>query len=798
MFWRCFKYLFILFCFSSVGILSAQGQSNKHTDACTVGFNIRLHNNRYFAEIPDSLLGRYFLIVSRLSKSAVGVNRILGSPYGGLAGDKIGSGVISFEKTVPGKILLKQISFSDRCTDSSENGLYHSFTNSNNQGIYACFANLASTVNAHTSIIDITELLTGDNSLLFFDEISRNGLKIQAFQPGQSAVTSIFNFPKRIRIESLKTFSFSRPDPVFITVNKSGFVSFGISTTLLLLPKEPMRPRYADNRVDYFTVTVKDYDINPQAIEARKMITRWRLEPNERDLEKYKRGELVEPKKPIVFYIDPATPKKWVPYLIRAVDNWQPAFEQAGFKNAIYARPAPTALEDPGWSLADAGYSTIVYQATEERDASYSTIVDPRSGEIVESHIKLFHGLQSMVRDQYLIQASPSDPGARRMIFDDSLMGSLISYEVSHEVGHALGFPHNWGASTAIPVENLRDKKWVEMNGYTPSIMDYSRFNYVAQPEDSVRGKGLLPRIGNYDKWAIEWGYRFLDPGTTQAAEADSLNRWILQKAGIRELWSGGERDGDDPRVQTEDIGDDAMKGSAYGIKNLQFVLSHLPEWTSAKGKDYSELAGLYQQLLLQFETYMFHVARNIAGIYGTPKTTDQAGNIYVDVPKDIQENAVDFLNAQLFRTPEWLIDTFVARRTNLNPAELVSKRQTDLLSNLISVQTFKKLALAELRSGEKVFTISNLLNDLRRGIWGELYANTVTTIYRQNLQRTYILDLVAMLEPAADEFTGYVISQAVKVELKSLKVGIDNKISACKEKIEKSHFLTMSELVSQ
>jgi hypothetical protein len=328
-------------------------------------------------------------------------------------------------------------------------------------------------------------------------------------------VEGVRSYPINIEITAVKTYSRSATPPTAGgggggggAATQGGNMTVEINSSLVLLPKTPMQPRYFDPRVGFFAMGYTDYDLNPQGVKSISMVKRWRLEPKEEDMEKYKRGELVEPKKPIIFYIDPATPAKWVPYLIQGVNDWQVAFEKAGFKNAIIAKRAPTKQEDSSWSLDDARNSAIVYKPSSVPNASGPSISDPRSGEIMESHINWYHNVMELLRDWYFIQCSPLDPEARKMVFNDELMGQLIRFVSSHEVGHTIGLRHNHGSSSTVPVENLRNKSWVEANGHTPSIMDYARFNYVAQPEDKISQVGLFPRIGDYDKWAFAWVYK--------------------------------------------------------------------------------------------------------------------------------------------------------------------------------------------------------------------------------------------------------------------------------------------------
>jgi ribosomal protein S18 acetylase RimI-like enzyme len=392
----------------------------------------------------------------------------------------------------------------------------------------------------------------------------------------------------------------------------AGAVTLGLNTSILLLPKTPMKRRFFDKRVGFFADNYTVFSDSQQKVEDQTFAVRYRLEPKQEDLEKYKRGELVEPQKQIVYYIDPATPKQWRKYLIDGVNDWQKAFEQAGFKNAIVGKEWPE--NDSAMSLEDARYSVIRYFASDIENAYGPNVHDPRSGEILESHVGWYHNVMKLVHDWYMVQAAAVDPKARKMKFDDELMGQLIRFVSSHEIGHTLGLRHNMGSSSKTPVEKLRDKVWVEAHGHTASIMDYARFNYVAQPEDNISEAGLFPRIGDYDKWAIQWGYAYSD--ANEEADKKASNKLIIDSlAKNPRLWFGGEGGNSDPRAQTEDLSDNAVKASEYGIKNLKHILAKLPEWTKEEGDKYDNLSQMYSQITGQFSRYMVHVLRNIGGV---------------------------------------------------------------------------------------------------------------------------------------------------------------------------------------
>ena len=646
-------------------------------------FNVYKQDDRFFVEIPDQLLGRDILVVSRMSKAAAGMR----AGMFGFGGDQINENVIRFEKGPNNRIFLKNISFAERSKDSTQ-PMFISVMNSNIQPIAAAFDIKAFSKGNNGSVLDLTDYINGDNDILFFDAGLKSQVKLGGAQPDRSYIQDVRSYPANLDIKTVKTYSKSGSSPMpGMPPAGGGFATVELNSSLVLLPLVPMQPRYFDPRVGYFATSLTDFDADPQGVKRLTMITRWRLEPKAEDMEKFRKGELVEPKKPIVFYIDPATPVKWRKYLIQGVNDWQSAFEQAGFKNAIFAKMAPTPAEDSTWSLEDARFSAIVYKPSDVPNASGPHVHDPRSGEILESHINWYHNVMRLLRNWYFIQASPNDERARKMQFDDELMGELIRFVSSHEVGHTLGLRHNFGSSSTYPVEKLRDKEWVKKNGHAASIMDYARFNYVAQPGDGISGADLYPRINYYDKWAIEWGYKAI-PGKDADSEKATLNQWTINRLQDKKFWFGTETNPDDPRSQNEDLGDNAMKASAYGVKNLQRIMPNLMAWTRQENEGYGTLSELYNEVVGQYSRYMGHVAKNVAGIYETPKTVEQAGAVYEIVPKATQKEAVQFLQAQLFTTPTWLLNKDILSRLNGNPASIIQGRQDAVLGRLLSVGT--------------------------------------------------------------------------------------------------------------
>jgi hypothetical protein len=705
-------------------------------------FQVHKIDDRYFFEIGDSLLGRDILIVNRLSKASAGMR----NGFFGYAGDQIGQSVIRFDKGPNNKLFLRNISYAEYARDSTS-PMFTAVNKSNVQPISASFDIRAFSKDSSGIVIEMTDYINSDNDVLYFNGAIKSTMRIGGQQSDKSYISSVRAYPLNIEIAAVKTYSRlagglgAQGGPT-----GSSNITVELNSSFILLPQTPMQPRYFDPRVGYFAIGYTDFDINPQGVEAIRLIQRWRLEPRKEDLEKYRRGELVVPEKPIVFYIDPATPKKWIPYLIQGVNDWQSSFEKAGFKNAIVGKLAPTKSEDPEWSLEDARYSAIVYKPSDIANASGPRISDPRSGEIMESHINWYHNVMELIHNWYFIQCAPVDTAARKMIFDDELMGQLIRFVSSHEVGHTLGLRHNYGSSSTIPVEKLRDKAWVEANGHTPSIMDYARFNYVAQPEDHVGRAGLFPRIGDYDKWAIEWGYKLLPQFKSAETEQSFLNSWVIEKLKDNRLWFGTETNPDDPRSQREQVGDDAMKGSMYGIRNLQRIVPNLIEWTKEPNKDYSNLREMYSTLTGQFSQYMAHVVKYVGGIMETPRTVEEKGAVYEVVPKAKQKEAVEFLNRQLFNTPAWLINNDIFNRTGGNALTTIGTLQDNILNRLLSTGTLTKLIDAEAELGSRAYSITELFNDLENGIWSELPAKKRIDVYRRNLQKSYVEILEGLL----------------------------------------------------
>jgi hypothetical protein len=715
-------------------------------------FKVHQNEETYLFEIPDSLLKREMLMVSRIAKTASGI---------GFGGGKTNEQVLRWEKK--NKQILVRIVSHNVVADTLL-PVHEAVVNSNLEPILFSFPIKAFSKDSTATVIDATALFATDVKPFGFPEYYRKEYQVTRMDTDRSYIDRMSSYPKNIEFRHVKTY-FANKAP---SNSDLGSITLEMSNSMVLLPKTPMKRRYFDERVGWFTSRQTDYGLEAQKSKTVAYLDRYRLEVKDEDIAKFKAGELVEPKKQIVYYVDRATPEEWVPYIIQGVNDWQVAFEAAGFKNAIIAKRAPTKEEDPDYSPEDIRYSVIRYLASPIPNANGPHVSDPRSGEILESDINWYHNVMSLLHNWFFIQTAAINPDARGNNFKTETMGELIKFVSSHELGHTLGLPHNMGSSSAVPVDSLRSASFTKKYGTAPSIMDYARFNYVAQPED--KGVALMPNIGVYDKYAISWGYRpILDKDAKE--EKETLDAWILEKAGDP-VYRFGRQQGNviDPSSQTEDLGDDAVKASMYGIKNLQRILPNLEKWTSEKGETYDDLATMYGQIASQFARYMGHVSSNVGGIYENYKTTDQEGAVYTHVAKERQQESLQFVIAQLFETPTWMLDKDLFSKVQSSGAiEDIRALQVRTLNGVLSTDRMARMIENETLNGSEAYTLVAMFTELRKGVWSELYTRKSIDTYRRNLQKAHIERLNYLLNTAPDQ-TGRYGSASVNVGQSDIK----------------------------
>lgn len=690
-------------------------------------------DTKFYFQIPDSLFNRYMMVVTRYLSTPEG--------FGRFGGEKANEQTVYFEKGVNNTVFLRSLQYKQdvRNPDSM---LAKALAGSNENPIVAAFP--IKTINPATGnvVIEVTDAFKKENAMFSVAGQEKTEKKLTSLADDKSFIETMDAYPINIEVKTTKTYTNATAG--------SGSITLRLNTSIVLLPKTPMRKRFADERVGYFANKYVLFDDDEQRAQAKFIIQRYRLEPKDKDIKKYESGQLVEPKKQIVYYIDPATPKKWRPYLIAGINDWQKAFEAAGFKNAIVGKEWPE--NDSTMSLEDARYSVVRYYASETPNAYGPRVSDPRSGEIIESHVGWYHNVMKLVQKWYMIQVGPLDPRGRKMHLDDEVMGQLIRFVSSHEIGHTIGLRHNMGASSATPVEKLRDKKWVEANGHTVSIMDYARFNYVAQPEDHINPEGIYPRIGIYDKWAVKWGYGYFPKAKDEFEEEKILSKLTTDSLTANpKLWFGGEGKEEDPRSQTEDLGDDAVLASDYGIKNLKRVVPNLIQWTYQPNDAYDNLSDMHKAVVKQYSLYLYHVLKYIGNNYVTKRTVDEKGLVYLPVPKAKVKAAVDYVGRQLFAAPLWMYPQDIAQLISLKTADEISDQQNQVLNMLLSSGMLYNISLKSMQF-EEAYTVPEFLNDLQQTVWVNFSGNEKLDYYRRALQRSYIDKLSLLLLPKETE----------------------------------------------
>ncbi len=703
-------------------------------------FTVHRIKDRIFYEIPKSEMSREFLWVGQIARTTFGVG------YGGQA---MGRRVVRWER-IGDRVMLRNVDYFV-VADKSE-PVARAVQAANHDAIIMAF-NIEALGKDDAPVIEVTRLFTTEVAELS----ARARLRARGFDAGRSYVERAVSFPENIEVQAAHTYTAPidppptggggppQPGPQMPRGQTQGMrpgsATVIMHYSMVRLPEKPMMPRLYDHRVGYFSVRQLDFGRPEHRAEERRYITRWRLEKKDPN------AALSEPVKPIVYYLDPATPAKWVPYMKRGIEKWQVAFEEAGFKNAIVAREAPTPEQDPEWSPEDARYSVIRWLPSTIENASGPHINDPRSGEILESDIQFYHNVMNLARDWYFLQAGPLDPRAQKLPLPDDLMGQLIEYVCAHEVGHTLGFQHNMKASSTYPPEKVRDAAWVAKMGHVATLMDYSRFNYVAQPEDRIAPGDLIPGIGPYDKWATMWGYKPIPGARTPDDEKKTLDSWARQQDSTPWFrFSTEGSGGSDPGDLTEAVGDgDAVASTALGLKNLERVAKMLLPATTQPGEPYDDLEELYGRMLGQWATELNHVTAIVGGMDSRQRHAGQDGVRFTPVLREKQAAAVKFLSDNAFATPTFALMPDVLRRIEPQGAlDRIRAAQLRVLNSLLSNTRLARLVEQETLDGATSYKPTDFLADVRNGIWRELAAPAPKIDgVRRNLQRAY-LDLLA------------------------------------------------------
>lgn len=688
-------------------------------------FDVHEVDGKYYYEIPDSMLNRKMLLVSRVAGTQQNLS------FGGAGMKAHSQQVIRWQKKGD-QILLRHVSYENIA--DPDDPIYKSVQENNFEPVVYSFDIEALGKDSASTVIDVSGFYTSDVPLISgLSNGQRKQFQVRRLDSDRSFIDTIHSYPQNIETKHVLTYNSNNPP----SDQATGTISLKMNQSMVLLPKEKMEKRAVDNRVGYFSIQQTEYGGKLNRADKEQFVTRYKLVP--KDKEAYMRGELVEPVHPIVYYMDPAMPKKWRPYIEKGIEDWNKAFEAAGFKNAIIAKDPPTEEEDPEFSPEDVRYSVVRYVANDIENAMGPNVHDPRTGQILEADVLWYHNVMKLLRDWYFVQTAAANPEARHVEFSDETMGRLIRFVSSHEIGHTLGLPHNWGASYAFPVDSLRSPSFTSTHGTAPSIMDYARFNYIAQPGDGV--EDFHPAIGAYDIWAIKWGYTWFPDSMSTSDKRAKLNEWTRERAG-NPIYFYGRQTGSkiDPRSQNEDLGNDAMKASELGIANLKRITSHLVEWTDRDGADYDELQELYRNVIAQWSRYMGHVTKNVGGVYETFKTYNQDGPVYKFVPKDTQQRAMDFLVDYAFTTPTWLLNQDILGKVNQSTAvDNMRSTQERVLNGLLDPQRIARLIEFDSRSTKDTYSAFEMMDDVRNGIWSELDDNSAIDVYRRNLQRAYI-----------------------------------------------------------
>lgn len=726
-------------------VLSIPMHVHAQTPAATVSttatsdeglFTVHRAERRLHFEIPDAMLGREMIIMSRIAKAQDGLAD---------GGANMAPNIVVRWERQEGRIILRGVSYSRTADNGTPLAL--AVENSNFAPVLASLPIQRS--GNGTSVVDVTDLYLGDTPMFTLPRARRTQLGVRSFDRERGWLEWARSFPTNIEVRVVQTYAADQPP----SNARGGSVSFEVNHSMILLPEVPMTPRYADERVTYITSTITDYSDRFQGVKPREVLRRYRMEPS--DPVAHARGELVEPKNPWVWYLDPATPPEWIPYFREGILEWNEAFELAGFKNALQVRVAPTEAEDPEFSLLDARYSVVRYVASPVRSAnSGGDVIDPRSGEVLRAHTNMYHGLMERLRWWLVAQVANANPEFRTNELSEADMGEALRYVVSHETAHSVGLPHNQMANFVYPVESLRDPAFVARMGHSASSVGRTRYNYIAQPGDNVPPER---RIGIWDKFAVMWGYKPVPGAATPEAELPTLHQWIVERAhepwfrsaealfGMDVEW--------DPKRMTEGISDDPVEAAVYGMRNLRSAAEGLMSWVLKEGDSYYELETHYLQNLTQWNRYAEHAAAAVGGSWTHHKRYGEEGWVYTPIAPDYQRKAMRFIDEHVLQTPQWALNLDQLRRLEHTGAvERIRAYQELAVQRLLNHARLARMIEHEAFLGDRTYRPADMLDDTRAMIWREVTGRGAADTYRRNLQRAYLDQAHHLLKEATSE----------------------------------------------
>lgn len=766
-------------------------------------FNIYQQDEKYYLELQDSLLNRDILAMIVINKGSAQVARDSRKRFG-FSGDVVHEAVFKFNKSIKGAINMEQSQFYNA---PKTNSIFYAGIVNRPLPIIMSFTPVAKDANA--VLIDITSAINADMPILSLSG-AKEELGLGSYQANLSKLLNVAVYKNNLVFRSLRNYS-----PGSLTQNPNsadaptepqqtqenqaaatnGPTAWEVGASWYLLPATPMRQRFADKRVGYFARGLKDYASNPLKMEDRGLATRWKIEPKPQDLEKYKRGELVEPAQPIVFYVDKNTPQYLQPYFIAGVNAWQKVFEKIGFKNAIVAKMEPTSAENPDFSMDNVNYSVISYKPSTTANAYGPMVIDPRSGQILSSHVAVFHNITDLLQRWYFIMCAANDPRARKLPLDKDIMGRLAQTVITHEVGHTLGLRHDFAGSHSYNVDSVRKRDYVAKNGFGASIMDYLRFNYVAQPEDGFTAEELSPKIGVYDEFAIEWGYKYFPELNDAYKEADFLKNWVTEKRKDVRMFYFPEGDFSDPRVQSEDMGSNAMQAGTLAIKNLKVVMSNLENWLEKDDdENYSMMRRMHASVASRYNEYLAHVLKNVGGRYADQALKVEDKPNFVAVSRATQKEAMAFINTYFFQEPTWLFPKNVTDKTRFVFAGEVQADYEGFLARVF--YKFSAISKNERMVGQELYTLQEFFDDLYQGIFGDVNSARPITDYRRMLQRNYVNKLLGSVYNPASFTNGEAV--LMKQQLDQIKKACDSAQQTKTDEVSKNHLKAISELVKQ